>query len=723
MFIYRWWIVCEVFIKGNIIVVLCIRICPQDIQFEQQSKVVVSLGVKVACDSSTGFSGYFHLPAETYAYLASHGTFTAWTGVQTISRCTWWVSSAWVWPRCFSRISSGCASSYPGLRGWTQEQINAIRLDRRPLIDLSTLAMLQSWLFFGLLESIFPRRLASKDWIFNTPNGPIVRTHNLRKIMCCAHRFISKSDSQTQERYARIFHRGFIIAQYWNRHLFIRKPGPHITLEIFDAVRRLTMILRETLNSILVNFPSQISASLSDFGFLLHQGKDEQSLYKMLQAKGWCKSLFQYLSDDLGHWTAEYAALIGGCDTWESSATIHGKCSFDECVARKIDTKNYTPKHVTMDCKCKFRRPMIDQIIRTYDDESFPLINLAAMLDKHTSSAGCVPPFYDSADTPFVALSHVWSDGLCSDANIGFPTCQISNLQELVALYKTDCVPKLSLIYIDTICIPRGKAVKTKAINIMGQVYETASVTIVLDSSLKAISVNSSSTAKLVVRLLTSPSNHRLWTFQEARLAHKLVFVFQDGLCEIGKLWGQARRDIPAPISLQCRLMLERISKGTNSSLSSIAMLLRRRSTSNPADEFPAVAQVFKIQTKALTSKEGLERCCEFWIQLANVPCSIVFQTQEKIPRDGFRWAPQSLVGSKASTPMGDEEEAVVTTKDDLRGTYNLLIFSKSHYFDLTLHRNYHLISVSRRQVFRLTGLSWALHKLWCDAVRINHDA
>lgn len=289
-----------------------------------------------------------------------------------------------------------------------------------------------------------------------------------------------------------------------------------------------------------------------------------------------------------------------------------------------------------------------------------------------------------------------------------------------MALCKTDSASKFSLIYVDTMCISRDKEIRTKAINTMGQVYETASVTMMLNASLKAISLNSCSTAKLVVRLLTSPWNHRLWTFQDARLAHKLVFVFQDGLCEIGELWGRARRSIPAPISLQCRLMLARISKGKKLSLSSIAMLLRRRSTSNPADEFPALAQVFNVPIEALTSKEGLEQCCEFWIQLKKVPCSIVFQTQDKIPRDDFRWAPQSLIGSKVNTLIGSEGEAVLTTKDDLRGTDNLLVFSKPHYFDFTLHRNYHLISVSRRQVFRLTGLSWALHKIRCDAVLVE---
>ena len=170
-------------------------------------------------------------------------------------RRNWWISLTSVWPRCFSRISC-CRASFPGLWGRTPEQIDAIRLDGIPLIDPNTLALLQSWLIIGLLESIIPRYLASKDWIFNAQSSRAVRTHNLRKIMYWAERFISQSNNETQQRNARIFHRVFTIAQYWNRHLFIQRPWPTISLKIFDAVRWLMIILRKTLDSILVNFLS-----------------------------------------------------------------------------------------------------------------------------------------------------------------------------------------------------------------------------------------------------------------------------------------------------------------------------------------------------------------------------------------------------------------------------------------------------------------------------------
>lgn len=59
------------------------------------------------------------------------------------------------------------------------------------------------------------------------------------------------------------------------------------------------------------------------------------------------------------------------------------------------------------------------------------LVNLVAMLDKNTSSADCVTPFHNGAETPSVALSHVWLDGLCSGADIGCQHAKFCILKSL----------------------------------------------------------------------------------------------------------------------------------------------------------------------------------------------------------------------------------------------------------------------------------------------------
>ena len=150
-----------------------------------------------------------------------------------------------------------------------------------------------------------------------------------------------------------------------------------------------------------------------------------------------------------------------------------------------------------------------------------------------------------------------------------------------------------------------------------------------------------------------------------------------------------------------------------------IAKLLRRRSSSVPADE-NSVASLLEIPVEHLTSKEGEDRCCEFWTLLKYVPRSIVFQVQEKISIDGFRWAPRSLMGAKATSTMRADGDAMVTTTHGLRGTYDLLIIQRPQHFDFTKYRMYLLIVVPRRQIFRLTALSWDRPRIWCDGILVE---
>ncbi len=253
----------------------------------------------------------------------------------------------------------------------------------------------------------------------------------------------------------------------------------------------------------------------------------------------------------------------------------------------------------------------------------------------------------------------------------------------------------------------------------MARVYSTASIVLVLDSTLRTVDVGTSSAARVLLQLITSPWNHRLWTLQEALLARELIFAFHDGLYNAKTLWRWGN-SIPTPIGYECRLKLGELVVKKHMNVVRIARLLRRRSSSVPADEYLAVASLLKIPVKPLTSKEGLDRCCEFWTLLKHVPPSIVFQAQEKIPIEGFRWAPKSFIGSEATSTMWADGNAVVTATHGLRGTYDLLIVQRPQYFDFTKHRIYLLIVVSRRQIFRLTAHSWDTPRIWCDGVVVE---
>ena len=97
-----------------------------------------------------------------------------------------------------------------------------------------------------------------------------------------------------------------------------------------------------------------------------------------------------------------------------------------------------------------------------------------------------------------------------------------------------------------------------KAINAMARVYGTSSITLVLDSTLKTIEADTSSEAKVLVRLRANLWNHRIWTLQEASLSQDLAFVFKDGITRAWDLWRRTYT-IPNPIDYGCRIRLEQL--------------------------------------------------------------------------------------------------------------------------------------------------------------------
>ena len=606
--------------------------------------------------------------------------------------------------------------SYPLLRGWSQERLDALKSERTPMSSLDELAMFQSWLFFGVCESFLTRHLASKDFIFETPNGPVIRTRRLRGVVGYAESLISKSDLKEKERWAGLLHHALDTAQYWNHTLVLFRSPVSKIKDNFDAILQLIATCGETLKYLINIFPREIKDTIPNYSFWPDNPGGEGTLHKKLEARGWCKSLFDYLINDTGLCTAQYATIMNAN---YASPLDHRSCSYNGCFARRVDPRNHSTRHTNDSCHCDFRKPNINSITLTYESGSFPLIDLDKIEGSQTILTDCVRSFQNGKDTPFVAISHVWADGLCSDADTGLPACQMSSLKQLAALCKNESTSYFHLIYIDTLCIPRDENVKKLAINTMARVYSTASIVLVLDSTLRTVDVGTSSAARVLLQIITSPWNHRLWTLQEALLARELIFAFHDGLYKAWDLWGRGN-SIPTPIGYECRLKLGELLVKKHMNVIRIARLLRRRSSSVPADEFLAVAPLLGISVEPLTSKEGEDRCCEFWILVKHVPCGIVFQLQEKISIEGFRWAPRSLMGSKATTTMRADGDAIVTATHGLRGTYDLLIIQRPQHLDFTKYPMYLLIAVPRRQLFRLTALSWDRPRIWCNAVLVQ---
>ena len=139
----------------------------------------------------------------------------------------------------------------------------------------------------------------------------------------------------------------------------------------------------------------------------------------------------------------------------------------------------------------------------------------------------------DSLNTPYVAISHVWADGLRSTTEEGLPECKIKQL----ATMTSQLVPG-GAFWIDTLCIRKNQDVRNRAEGMMAETYKGATAVLVLNSSIREIS-SSAPREEKASYVLGSAWMQRLWTLQEGLLVLKLIFEFSDGLVAVDELLGQ----------------------------------------------------------------------------------------------------------------------------------------------------------------------------------------
>ena len=120
--------------------------------------------------------------------------------------------------------------------------------------------------------------------------------------------------------------------------------------------------------------------------------------------------------------------------------------------------------------------------------------------------------------TAFIAISHVWADGLGNPRANALPSCQLSRLQKIVNGLDEDHGPPTPF-WIDTMCVPVSpKEDRRLAISLLEKVYAKADKVIAMDARLLQLS-RETPAFELSMRLYYSSWMQRLWTLQEAVFA------------------------------------------------------------------------------------------------------------------------------------------------------------------------------------------------------------
>lgn len=144
------------------------------------------------------------------------------------------------------------------------------------------------------------------------------------------------------------------------------------------------------------------------------------------------------------------------------------------CSANDVVPGTYRTRHVSEDCGCLFQKPPLSQVTAAILAEQIPVIKVVGS-DDQPLQVICM----SSDNTPYVAISHVWADGLGSTTESGLPTCQLQRLAPL-----TESLMPGAPFWIDSLCIPEDRTSRKQAIRMMARTYSEAQVVLVIDAGM-----------------------------------------------------------------------------------------------------------------------------------------------------------------------------------------------------------------------------------------------
>ncbi|KAI7553838.1 hypothetical protein KC331_g951 [Hortaea werneckii] len=360
----------------------------------------------------------------------------------------------------------------------------------------------------------------------------------------------------------------------------------------------------------------------------------------------------------------------------------HGKCQGSNiCQATQYDmSKGGSMIHRCADASCDILEVDVEAMKTTFDDGTFGLLEFSTT-DMNELSIRVVPyhPTDDGieTDTPYVALSHVWAEGLGNPVANALPRCQLNHVYRSVEQLRQELglQQRKLLVWLDTLCCTVSSPKhRNMCLQQMQQIYRDATAVLVLDAQIARFSTSELDSVEICARLLFSTWMRRLWTLQEGALARRLWVQLTDRPVSMGKVQEDVERIhrsrfVHNQLTLMLVSGLKRlrnfggISGGRGgddqnnrhrvSSLVDVHMAFRNRSVSVSSDEALCLCTCLAIDQTLVVQAPNDERLAAFWSAMRHagrtVPNSLLFFNGPRHSQEGLRWAPVSFLGSTSS--------------------------------------------------------------------------
>jgi hypothetical protein len=605
---------------------------------------------------------------------------------------------------------------YPEIRGWHMQQAwdnGDLRQAHISLQDLSltpvavgrrVASMLQSWLYFGLLEAIVGKwvdvsYLVRPDeagaLLLYSRNLPFVLYAWLRKLKNLP---VEERQADLDRAYNNLMLVGKCIQKLYlwsDRSTAMGKwteetyPGYNeLILMITPAIIRMTDVIGTTRDKIVADTDVRIVG----FAGL----PDAQAIRNArLLRRGWCPFLISYCEQSTN--TSVLDWLDGSQRVSPSQG--HDICDFKNCTRNNVDTSTYKMVHCNPTCHCKPLRPKFQDVFHLIDEQRVPTMMLCedqGHLRLEVSSS----PLHSSGD--YVAFSHVWVEGLGSTTEEGMFECQARRLAAVAEQASNVGVSW----WIDSLCIPKTRPYRDKSIGQLRNVYINAAKVIVIDRTMGQCRADSSP-EELLWELASSAWMQRLWTYQECFLATSIVVQLQDSFLELN-LSTLPRSTLPATVQVVwtslCSLVAslrpdqhQEMTRKTN--LGEVLAALNWRTTSRRGDETLTGANLLNIDPMVLTDTNLEDRMKAFLLMVRYMPQDIVFFDGPKLLTAPYRWAPATFM-ARSSVMVDqrfDQQRAECTPRGLCGLQCFLLLADVQQGIDDT---SYHAVDTSENSVY-----------------------
>lgn len=410
-------------------------------------------------------------------------------------------------------------------QGWQSQGQDAnedtiTRIDGASVSLIEKIAVLQAWLFFGVLDetlrivgvavdltdfielrkerSVKMDQLAKyvRSWEeFEQSRSPEIQRDHLRKVLSLLQLSGDIVDSMIS----------------YPRLQYAEDQDSMTALIVAESIAMLGDSLMNAAKSIWNDHQDDIKdVAGSRIRKRLRYCEPATLSLKRLEKRGWCKStrmMMHRLVDCSGLY---HAAMLDR----PKMITGHPNCTSVECDRMNIDKSGYKVRHVCETEACSVVEIDRMQLAKVIDQGDIPCVRL----DPHGQV--CAPLPYShrrltnnnhpqigvcGARDGYVAISHVWAHGLGNPNVNGLPRCQIDRLQRLVDGVQmsrgahdpasSPSSPPHYAFWMDTLCIPVGEEYahwRNEAILSLTRVFEGANTVLVLDMEVNDVSTSAS---------------------------------------------------------------------------------------------------------------------------------------------------------------------------------------------------------------------------------------